>query len=132
MAKVSKVTGLRTLSRSGSLIFCENCDKILGSINKYGSKYIYLSIDCNCENIGKAEIYSKDCTLDPSKRIGKMPAEINGVAVCKKCGTQLFNVIDDRVRNYSFYVECSCGERYDLKPSSPKRLGETVKILKKK
>lgn len=132
MKKKYVSSGLRTLSKSGSLIFCDNCEKILGSINKQGYRYINLSLTCSCNYDGILEISREDSTSDPFERVNRMPYEKDGLAVCKKCGNVMFGVIPDRLINYSFYVECTCGEKYDIKPTFGKRLGETLEKINKK
>ncbi len=131
MKKLYNANGLRTLSPSGSLVFCEVCGKIVASINRQGYRYINLSINCSCGNFGNLEIVKETSTSDPYKVQGRMPDSKSGLAVCSVCDTRMFGVIDERVKNYSFYAECTCGEKYDLKPNFPKRLGETLDIIKK-
>ncbi len=129
MKVCNKKSGLHTLSRNGSLIFCDNCEKILGSSNKDAYKYMNVSIVCTCGNYGSIEVAKPENTSDPSKRVNKMPKEKYGVQICKRCGRPLLGVISDRVRAYSFYVECVCGEKYDMKSTFSKRLGETMQKL---
>ncbi len=131
MKKYHYVKGLRTLSKNGSLIFCENCEKIVGSINQQGYRYINLGISCSCGEFGSLEIAKTDSTADPYDSVDRMPKTEKGIAVCKKCGMPLFGVIDGRVKSYSFYVECVCGEKYDLKSTFPDRLGATLESIKK-
>ncbi len=131
MKKYSAAKGLKTLSKNGSLIFCENCEKILGSINVQGYRYINLSISCNCDAFGSLEIATAKSTSDPYKNVNRMPRSKNGISVCKKCGKAMFGIIDERVKGYSFYVECTCGEKYDLKSTFSNRLGETLEVIKK-
>lgn len=130
MEKSYRIIGLRLLSKSGGLVFCDNCEKIVGSINKQGYRYLNISISCTCGNHGSLEISKPDNTSDPYERLNQMPMDKNGVEVCKYCKTPMFGVIVDRVRSFSFYSECICGEKYDTKPNFPKRLGETVQLLK--
>ncbi|MBR5155595.1 MAG: hypothetical protein IKW62_03805 [Clostridia bacterium] len=132
MKKVYNANGLKTLSPNGSLVFCKNCEKIVASINKQGYRYINLSITCSCGSFGNLEIAKETSTSDPYEVINRMPKAKNGLAVCGVCNVPMFGVIDERVKNYSFYVECVCGKKYDLKPSFPKRLGETIEMLKNK
>ncbi len=126
-----KLLGIRTLVRDGSIIFCRGCERILGSVNRESYKYIGLNISCSCGNYGKLEFKRADSTVDTDEQTGQMPGLKNGVAVCKKCGVQLFNIIPTRVKGYSCYVECKCGEKYDMVPMQDKRLGETIKLYKK-
>ena len=126
-----KLHGVKTLARGGSIIFCEDCGYILGSVNKVSYRYIEMGLNCFCGNYGKMKFETQESTADPYERIGRMPALKNGVAVCKKCGTQLFNAIPGRVKMYSCYVECKCGEKYDMMPTQDMRLGETIKLYKK-
>lgn len=129
MDKLYRIGGLRLLTRSGSLIFCDNCEKIVGSINRQGYRYLNLSIVCTCGNCGSIEISRPGNTSDPFERINKMPDSREGIAVCKNCKMPIFGVISDRVRTYSFYVECVCGEKYDTKSNFSKRLGETIRLM---
>lgn len=131
MKRFSHPNTLKTLKKSGSLIFCSNCEKIIGSINKDGYNYINLNIACSCGFCGSVELSKNTASLLPLKRAYKMPDDKNGVLVCKKCGKQMFGVISDRVTAYSFFLECTCGEKYDTKPTHSKRLGETLNMLKK-
>ncbi len=126
-----KLHGVKTLTRGGSIIFCESCDKILGSINKESYRYVKMSFICSCANYGNLEFKTRESTSDSYERVGRMPGLKNGVAVCKRCGVQLFNAIPTRVKAYSCYVECKCGEKYDLVPTQDMRLGETIKLYKK-
>ena len=126
-----KLHGVRTLVRDGSIIFCRGCERILGSVNRESYRYIGLNISCSCGNYGKIEFKRADSTVDTNVRMGNMPGLKNGVAVCKKCGVQLFNIIPTRVKAYSCYVECKCGEKYDMVPTQDMRLGETIKLYKK-
>ena len=129
MKKTYKIYGLKTLDKNGSLVFCRNCEKIVVSINKQGYRYIFLSLICTCGVHGSLEIKRDDSTVDLYERSGNMPLDINGVSVCSECGTKLFGVIENRVENYSFCVQCSCGKNYDTRATSSRRLGETAKIL---
>ena len=131
MKKSRTIKGLFTLSKRGSLVFCKNCQRIVGSINVKGYRYINLVIDCGCQSLGTLEIVTDKSTSNQYEPINRMPMSKNGVAVCKKCETPIFSVIEERVNNYSFYAECICGEKYDLKPTFPKRLGETLEKIKK-
>ena len=123
--------GVRTLTRGGSIIFCEGCEKILGSINKESYRYIRMSFICTCDDRANLEFETKESTANPCETVGRMPDLKNGVAVCKRCGIQLFNVIPTRVKKFSFYAECKCGEKYDMVPNQDRRLGETIKLYKK-
>ncbi len=131
MKKKYFIKGLKTLNKNGSLIFCENCEKILGSINQRGYRYINLGISCTCDGFGSFEIATAKSTSDPYDMVNNMPKTENGIAVCQKCGTHMFGIIDKRVKSYSFYVECVCGAKYDLRSTFPDRLGETLDNIKK-
>ncbi len=133
MKKRYNIKGLKTLKKSGSLIFCDKCDTILGSINEKGYRYINLGISCGCEvdMLASLEITLPESTSNPYEPVYRMPKMEKGIAVCEKCGTPMFGIIDDRVENYSFYVECVCGEKYDLRSTFPNRLGETLEQIKK-
>ena len=106
MKKGYSVSGLRVLSKRGGLIFCDN--------------------------YGVVEISRQGNSSDPEQRVQKMADDKNGIAVCKCCGTQMFGIIANRVKTYSFYVECVCGEKYDVKSNAPRRLGETAQMLNNK
>ena len=131
MNKEYLVESSQPLHKNGSLIFCGNCDKLIASINQKGCRYINLNITCSCGTSGDIELAKSDSTSDPYERIGKMPHEADGLAVCKRCGTRMFGVITERVTTYSFYAECVCGEKYDIKSTYGKRLGETFDMFKK-
>jgi hypothetical protein len=127
--KICEISGLSLLSKTGSLIFCEKCEKIIGSINKSGYKYINIVLTCSCGNFGAIEI-SKNGRSYRQEKVDKTPNERSGVAVCKNCDTAIFGIIDWRVQNYSFFAECKCGEKYDTRCAIEKRLGETARLLK--
>ena len=133
MAKktITKIFGARFLSNGGSLIFCENCDKIVGSVNKSGYKYLNLAFICTCGNFGNIEVIRDGRFNDITRQIRKTPKTKSGVYVCPQCDIPLISMIDERLQNYSYYIECVCGERFDTKPSFDKRLGETLKTIKK-
>ncbi len=120
--------GLKTLAKSGSLVFCGNCEKVLGSINSKSFKDIKLSIICTCGNYGSLIISHGKSYEDEFRYIGQMPLIKKDILYCKKCKEPLFGVIDQRTVQYAFSVQCRCGEKYDLKPSFPSRLGETLKM----
>lgn len=120
--------GLKTLAKSGSLVFCGNCEKILGSINSKSIRNIKLSIICTCGNYGSLIISHGKNREDTGEYIGHMPLINEEILYCKKCMEPLFGVIDQRTMQYSFSVQCKCGEEYDLQPSFPSRLGETLKM----
>ncbi len=126
-----RLHGVKTLTRGGSIIFCEGCGRILGSVNKESYRYIKINLICSCGDYGNLEFETLESTADPYERVGHMPVLKNGVAVCKSCGVQIFNVIPTRVKAYSYYVECKCGEKYDMVPTQDMRLGETIKLYKK-
>lgn len=126
-----KLHGVRTLTRGGSIVFCEGCGQILGSVNRVSYRYIKIGFKCSCGDYGRLEFETRESTSDPYESVGQMPGLKNGVAVCKKCGVQLFNAIPTRLKGYSFYVECKCGEKYDMVPTQDIRLGETIKLYKK-
>ena len=133
MAKktITKIDGARFLSNGGSLIFCENCGKIVGSVNKYGYKYLYLLFVCTCGYKGEIEVIRDGHFNDYKKLINKAPKTKLGVFICNKCDTPLISMIDERVQSYTYYTECICGEKFDAKPKFNERLGETLKAYKK-
>ena len=132
MKTTYSLNGLKLLSKGGSLIFCENCKKIVGSLNKSGYRYINISLVCSCGNYGNLEIARPDSEANPSRRVNRMPYEKDSVQLCKNCKTPIFGIIANRVRTYSFFAECICGEKYDQKSNSSRRLGETARLLKLK
>ena len=119
---------LHTLKKSGSLVYCNLCGKIIASINKDSYKYIKLDIDCSCGNHGSLE-FSHSRLRPNFDSIKRMPYEKNGIAICKSCKTEMFGVISYRTNNYAFCIECKCGEKYNIKPTFEKRLGEILKQL---
>ena len=132
MKTTYKLSGIKLLSKGGSLIFCENCQKIVGSINKSGYRYIAIEADCCCGNRWSLEIAKPNSTVNLSKRLNRKSNKENGVHICKKCRTPIFGVVASQVSIYSFYAECICGEKYDAKSNSFKRLEETARLLKLK
>ena len=128
MAKktLRNVVGARLLAPNGGLVFCDTCEKIVGSINAVGYKYLNLFFLCTCGNFGSVEIISGGNKNDITNHLNRMPKERNGVCMCKRCEKPLLSMIDERLRNYSFYIQCRCGEKYDTKPNFNKRLGETL------
>ncbi len=131
MAAVRKEKGTRLLSKNSGLMFCENCEKIVGSVNIDGYMYINLSFRCTCENDANIEIIRDKHKNDISQPVNRMPGRDKGRCNCRKCGVSMFSVIEDRVESYSFFVECKCGEKYDTIPTFESRLGETLELYKK-
>lgn len=127
---LTKISGARFLSSGGSLVFCDRCGIIIGSVNRYGYKYLYITFDCNCGNHGEIKIIRDGHLNDQENPIYKAPKTRLGTFVCTKCDTPLISIIKGRVQ-YSYYIECICGEKYDSQPSFDKRLGETLKAFKK-
>ena len=130
MKTTYRLSGVKLLAKGGSLIFCENCQKIVGSINKSGYRYIALEADCCCGNRWSIEIARPDSSVNPLKRLNRMTDRKDGVHICKKCGEPIFGIVASQVGIYSFYTQCVCGEKYDSKSNSFKRLEETARILK--
>ena len=126
MKRHHDIVGLKTLTKSGSLVFCERCKKIIASINSNGYNYIKLVLNCTCGNHGSLE-FSYTKTLPDFSKTRVMPYEKDGLAVCKVCGNKIFGVIPDRTSNYSFSCVCSCGEKYNIPSTFKNRLGETMK-----
>lgn len=124
------IIGLWMPAKTGGLIFCKNCNKIVGSVNIAGYKYLNIGLFCTCGSYGSIEIARKNSTSDLNVKINKMPHFKNNLASCKRCKTPIFGIIENRVSNYSFYAECICGEKYDTRPVEQKRLGETLMLLK--
>ncbi len=133
MAKktVKKLNGAKLLAPNGSLVFCENCEKVVGSINKSGYRYINFIFICTCGMCGRVEIIRDGHKNGISQHLNRMPKVVNGVCCCRECDNPLLSVKEESVYNFSFFTECICGEKYDTKPSFNKRLGETLRILKK-
>jgi len=126
---VRRLNGVRTLKPNGSLTFCDSCEKIVGSINEKGYSYINIGLICTCGRHGNIEIIKNKKTIDLSEKIDKMPQVIGGASYCKTCRIPIFSIAEERVKSYSFYAECICGERYDRKGTFDKRLGETLTLL---
>ena len=131
MATFHKTIGTRLLSTTSGLMFCENCEKIVGSINFKGYKYLNLAYVCTCGNYGSVELIKHKHKPDTEKAINRMPVGRNHLCICRECNTPMLSVIGDRVENYSFVVECTCGATYDTKPNFDHRLGETLKLFKR-
>lgn len=119
---------LHTLKKSGSLIFCDSCNMIIGSINIASYENLCLHINCSCGTKGALQ-FSKTEILE-RKSVNRTPAYLNGVYTCSKCNTPLLSVIYSRVKNYSFYVECICGEIYDYPIEHHNPLSETLNRFK--
>ncbi len=129
---IKKIRGAHLLQSEGSLIFCDTCEKIIGSINTGGYNYIKLLFLCTCDNYGSIEIikggHEEICDAD----VHKMPGEKRiGMLYCEDCNTPLLSVIEERIKNYSFSMECVCGQKYDRKPKFEKRFGELIELYKK-
>jgi len=124
------IVGVRLLSPNGGLMYCDNCEKIVGSINALGYDFMMMLFCCTCGNYGCIEISRNKKRYNPELRANRMPKTDKGVCCCSKCGESLFAILENRIENYSFSVECKCGEIYDVKPNFSKRLGETLKLYK--
>ncbi len=111
-------------------MFCGNCEKIVGSINPFNYKRLMFVFSCTCGNYGSIEISRNKIRYNPDERVNRMPKIRNTVCSCMMCNEPLFSVAEDRVENYSFFIECKCGEKYDTKPNFNRRLGETLKMFK--
>ncbi len=130
---VRRIKGVHLLQSEGSLIFCDTCEKIIGSINAEGYNYVNLTFLCTCDNCGRIEIIKggrkEICDTD----VHKMPSEKRiGMLYCEDCNTPLLSMIEGRTKNYSFVIECVCGEKYDRKPKFEKRFGELIELYKNK
>ena len=129
--KLYKINNAVLLKKGGSLIFCNDCNRIVGSINENAYSYININFDCSCNTMVRhsVEIMKKEYTL---KNVGNAPKlSAFGLYSCKKCNTPLLSIVKDRVTSFSFHVKCSCGEIYDKKDVVEKRLGETLDRIKK-
>ena len=122
------VVGARLLAPNGGLMFCDNCEKIVGNINPLNYDFLMLVFSCTCGSYGCVEISRNKTRYNTEKKANKMPLMQKDICCCSKCKEPLFGMIEDRIDNYSFYVECKCGEKYDVKPGFSKRLGETLKM----
>lgn len=131
MRVTRKIKGARLLNRNYGLMFCDNCQKIVGSVNFDGYLYINLAFRCTCENEINLEIVRDKHNNDISIPINRMPQTHKGRCICGECGVAMFAVISERVENYSFFVECRCGAKYDTVPNFTSRLGETLEMYKK-
>ena len=126
---VRYLNGAKLLAPNGSLVFCENCEKIGGCINKSSYGYIKFVFICTCGLCGSVELIRngrKPGSL--TNRVDKMPKIVNHVCTCCNCDRALLSVAEASVQNYSFFAECVCGEQFDTKPTFDKRLGETMKV----
>lgn len=132
MKRLYNCEGLHTLAKKGSLVFCNECNRIIASINKQGYREISIRIRCICSNYGKLEISRMDSIYDLCPNEDYTPLSKDGVMLCRKCKNPLFGIIDERVYAYHFDVECICGARYSKKPIFENRLGETLKLIKNK
>ncbi len=127
--KLYDVKNVKLLKKSGSLFFCSNCEKIIGSINERGYSYVNLVFLCNCNHDIHHHIEIADNAYIPES-VNRVPAVNNlGVYCCRKCKTPLFSIINERVLNYSFHIKCVCGEEYDKQSIIANRLGETIKKI---
>lgn len=133
MKTLYDIKNVSLLKKGGSLMFCENCGKIVGSINEKAYSYVYFTFLCSCntELRHHVEINKHEYTPKP---VNYAPNINNlGVYTCKKCNIPLFSVAEERIRGFSFHIKCICGEIYDKRPTSQKRrrLGETLMKFKK-
>ena len=126
-----KIVGARLLSANGGLIYCDNCEKIVGSMNALGYNLMMLVFCCTCGIYGSIEISRTKARYRPELRANRMPVVKGRACCCAGCDEPLFAVMEDRVQTYSFFVECKCGAQYDVKPSFNKRLGETLQMFKR-
>lgn len=137
MARITKrttfknVAGARLLAPNGGIVYCDNCEKIVGSINATGYNFLMLVFCCTCGNYGCIEISRNKTRYNPEERVNRTPLVKKGVCTCGACDETLFSMLEDRIDNYSFFVECKCGEKYDIKPNFERRLGETLKLFRK-
>jgi len=124
------VVGARLLRANGGLVYCDNCEKIVGSINDTGYNFMMLVFCCTCGNYGCIEISRNKMRYNSDFRVNNVPKTKRVICSCVACDENLFSIFEDRIENYSFFVECRCGEQYDIKPNFEKRLGETLRLFK--
>lgn len=132
MQRKYNIFGLVIPAKNGGLVFCNNCKQIVGSINRKGYRFLSFSLTCTCCNQGQLELVRKNSTFDRGKNYKSKPRHRNNLMSCVECGTPIFGIIEERVRNFSFKAECICGAKYDTKARTNRRLEETAMFLKYK
>ena len=119
------------MKKGGNLMFCKDCNKIVGSINKEIPSYINIKFTCTCDSIVTRSVEIANEKYE-QKRVGNaLKSNKFGLYSCKKCNSPLFSIVKERVASFCFHVKCSCGEIYDEKLVFEKRLGETLRRIKK-
>lgn len=132
MRKKYNIFGLVIPAKTGGLVFCNNCEQIVGSINLKGYRFLSFNLTCTCCNQGQFEIVCKNSAFDVTKPPKRKPHLKNNLMSCKDCQTPIFGIIEERVKNFSFKAECACGAKYDTKARENRRLEETAMFLKYK
>ena len=112
-------------------MFCKDCDRIVGSINRNAFSYINIKFTCSCDKDVRREIEIMKEKYIPEKVKKALKSTKFGLYSCNKCSAPIFSIVKDRVAYFSFHVKCSCGEIYDEKEVFEKRLGETLNRIKK-
>lgn len=125
-----KLNGTHLYRKNGSLIFCDGCNRIIGSLNGSGYKNINLGFICKCnpDKLRRIEILRDESRSDTVKGVLKSR---NGKFVCTECGMPLLSIAEERVMACVFDVKCCCGADYGSKNFQKNRLDETVERLKK-
>ncbi len=114
-------------------MFCENCGKIVGSINEKSYLYFNMTFMCSCNTELRHHVEIIKDKYIP-EIVDNAPNLNNlGVYTCKKCNIPLFSVAEGRIKGFSFHIKCVCGEKYDKKPKPQKRIRieETLMKFKK-
>ena len=132
MRRKYNIFGLVIPAKNGGLMFCDKCEKIVGSINAKGYRFLSFSLTCTCSNECQLELIRKSSTFDIAMKYKRKPHIKNNLMSCVDCGTPIFGIIEERVEKFSFNAECICGAKYDTKARTNRRLEETVLFLKYK
>lgn len=125
-----KLSGAHLYRKNGSLIFCDGCDLIIGSLNESGYKNINLGFICRCnpDRLRRIEILRDKDHGNGRKGVLK---KRNGKFECTECGMPLLSIAEERIMACVFDVRCRCGADYGSKNFQKNRLDETVERLKK-
>ncbi len=132
MRRKYSIFGVKIPAKNGGLVYCERCKQIVGSINRKGYRFLSFGLTCTCNKECQVVLIRKDSTFDMGMKYNRKPHLKNNLMSCVECGTPLFGIIEERVKKFSFKVECICGAKYDTKARTNRRLEETAMILKYK